>query len=172
MSAHIAPSGIGSTNYERVAVYAPEVLEPWLAIERAFFERSILPRKLPKQVRRALTLGHGCEYCRAKASPPDDPQGTLRTSLAAALAQPFIANHKSIVKAQINILGESFSAAELVGLAAFNSFMWLAVRSGRPSAFSRQYAGNTAAANSRADQAAAAVQCCRAMFSHLPAGLP
>lgn len=124
MPAHIPLSDVGSTNYERVMGHAPHVLEPWSALEQVFFERSVLPRELLEQVRRTLALGHGCEYCQAKAGPPDDQHATLRTSLAVALAQLFAADHRSVGKPQIEVLSEAFSTAELVELVAFISFMW------------------------------------------------
>jgi alkylhydroperoxidase family enzyme len=124
MSAHIPLSDVGTTNYERVMGHAPHVLGPWATLEQAFFERSILPTDLLEQVRRTLTLGHGCAYCQAKAGPPDDRHAVLRTSLAVALAQTFAADHKAIDKSQVDILRETFSDAELVELVAFISFMW------------------------------------------------
>jgi alkylhydroperoxidase family enzyme len=131
MYAHIPLSSVGSTNYERVMGHAPHVLEPWSALEKAFFERAILPKELLEQVRRTLALGHGCEYCQAKAGPPDDHHEALRTSLAVSLAATFAADHKAIGKPQLDVLSESFSAAELVELAAFISFMWAGGTFGR-----------------------------------------
>ena len=131
MYAHIPLSSVGSTNYERVMGNAPHVLEPWLVLEQTFIERAILPRELLEQVRRTLALGHGCEYCQAKAGPPDDHHEALRTSLAVALAQTFAADHKAIGKPQLDVLSESFSAAELVELAAVISFMWAGGTFGR-----------------------------------------
>jgi alkylhydroperoxidase family enzyme len=124
MSAHIPLSDVSGTNYERVMGHAPHVLEPWLALEQTFFERSILPRDLLEQVRRTLTLGHGCAYCAAKAGPPDAHHAALQTSLAVALAQTFAADHRTIDKALIDIMRKAFSDAELVELVAFISFMW------------------------------------------------
>jgi hypothetical protein len=89
MSAHIPDSSVGTTNYERIMGHAPHVLEPWSALERTFFERSILSNELLEQVRRTLAMGHGCAYCQAKAGPPDARHAALRTSLAVALAQAF-----------------------------------------------------------------------------------
>ena len=83
-----------------------------------------MPKDLLEQVRRTLTLGHGCAYCQAKSGPPDDRHVALRTSLAVALAQAFAVDHKAIVKPQIDVLRETFSDAELVELVAFISFMW------------------------------------------------
>ena len=124
MSAHIPLSTVGTTRYERVMGHAPHVLAPWAALEQTFFERSVLPKDLLEQVRRTLTLGHGCAYCQAKAGPPDDHHVALRTSLAVALAQEFATDHKAIDKSQIEILRDSFSDEELVELVAFISFMW------------------------------------------------
>lgn len=104
--------------------HAPHVLAPWTALEETFFAKSLLPKELLEQVRRTLTLGHGCAYCQAKAGPADDRHATERTSLAVAFAQAFSADHKTIDKAQLEVLRESFSDAELVELVAFVSFMW------------------------------------------------
>lgn len=124
MSAHIPLSSVGSTNYERVMGHAPHVLKPWSALEATFFHDSLLPSDLLEQVRRTLTLGHGCEYCQAKAGPPDTAHGVLRVSLAVALAQAFSEDHRSIQAKQIEVLREHFSDPELVELTAFISFMW------------------------------------------------
>ena len=131
MCAHIPLSSVGSTNYERVMGHAPHVLEPWSALEQTFFERAILPKELLEQVRRTLALGHGCEYCQAKADPPDDHHEALRTSLAVSLAEAFAADHKAIGRPQLEVLSESFSTAELVELVAFISFMWAGGTFGR-----------------------------------------
>jgi alkylhydroperoxidase family enzyme len=104
--------------------HAPHILGPWSALEEAFFERSQLPKDLLEQVRRTLTLGHGCLYCQAKGGPPDERHEALRTSLAVALAQGFAADHRSIEKSQLEVLREHFTDAELVELVAFISFMW------------------------------------------------
>ncbi|MDH4190042.1 MAG: hypothetical protein OEW21_07550 [Betaproteobacteria bacterium] len=104
--------------------HAPHVLGPWSVLERTFFDHSLLPKDLLEQVRRTLALGTGCVYCQAKAGPPDDRHGALRTSLAVALAQAFAADHRTIDKLLIEVLREEFSDAELVELVAFMSFMW------------------------------------------------
>jgi alkylhydroperoxidase family enzyme len=124
MSAHIPLSGVGTTDYERVMGHAPHVLEPWTTLEQTFFERSVLPKELLEQVRRTLTLGHGCEYCQAKSGPSNDCHDEMRTSLAVAFAQAFSADHRAIGKMQVGVMREYFSDAELVELVAFISFMW------------------------------------------------
>lgn len=124
MSARIPFSSVGATNYERVMGHAPHVLAPWSALEDTFLTRSILPSELLEQVRRALAIGHGCEYCRAKAGPPDRTHAALRTSLAVAYAEAFAADHRAIELSQIELLREHFTDPELVELVAFVSFMW------------------------------------------------
>ncbi len=104
--------------------HAPHVLQPWLQLEDTFFNRSLLPANLLEQVRRTLAQQHGCEYCQAKAGPPDVSHEDLRTSLAVGFAQLFALDHKSISEAQISLLREHFSDAELVELIAFMGFMW------------------------------------------------
>jgi alkylhydroperoxidase family enzyme len=122
--ARIPLSDVGSTNYERVMGHAPHILEPWSRLEEAFFARSLLPASLLEQVRRTLTLGHGCAYCQAKAGPPDAKQEDFRTSLAVGLAQIYSGDHKGIDQAMLDLMREHFSDAELVELVAFLGFMW------------------------------------------------
>lgn len=122
--AHIPDSNVGATPYERIMGHAPHVLEPWTRLEDVFFKRSVLPSDLLEQVRRTLALGHGCEYCQAKAGPPDSRHDSLRTSLAVGLAQLFVAGHREIGAKQLQVLREHFTNEELVELIAFVSFMW------------------------------------------------
>jgi alkylhydroperoxidase family enzyme len=124
MSAHIPLSPVGTTNYERVMGHAPHVLEPWSRLEQTFSLHSLLPADLLEQVRRTLALGHGCDYCQAKAGPPERSHQALRTSLAVAFAESFATDHKAIEASQIQTLRGYFSDAELVELVAFVSFMW------------------------------------------------
>jgi alkylhydroperoxidase family enzyme len=111
--------------------HAPHVLEPWTRLEDAFFKQSVLPSQLLEQVRRTLALGHGCDYCRAKAGPPDAHHKDLRTSLAVGFAQLYTAGHKEIDASQLRVLRECFSDQELVELVAFVSFMWAGGTFGR-----------------------------------------
>jgi alkylhydroperoxidase family enzyme len=99
-------------------------MEPWTALEEAFFRGSLLPADLLEQVRRTLALGHGCEYCQAKGGPPDRTHASLRTSLAVGLAQVFASGHRNIDASSLEPLREHFTDAELVELVAFMSFMW------------------------------------------------
>jgi alkylhydroperoxidase family enzyme len=124
MSARIPLSTVGTTNYERVMGHAPHVLAPWSVLEETFFRESILPAELLEQVRRSLALGHGCEYCQAKAGPPDRAHSTLRTSLAVAYAEAFATDHRAIEASQIEVLRQHFTDPELVELVSFVSFMW------------------------------------------------
>ena len=122
--AHIPDSNVGATPYERMMGHAPHVLEPWTRLEDVFFKRAVLPSDLLEQVRRTLALGHGCEYCQAKAGPPDSRHDSLRTSLAVGFAQLFVAGHREIGAKQLQVLREHFTNEELVELIAFVSFMW------------------------------------------------
>jgi alkylhydroperoxidase family enzyme len=90
-----------------------------------------LPASLLEQVRRTLALGHGCEYCLAKAGPPAPRHDELRTSLAVGLAQVFAADHKGITEPMLATMREHFSEAELVELVAFMGFMWAGGSFGR-----------------------------------------
>jgi alkylhydroperoxidase family enzyme len=85
--AHIPPSAIGTTNYERVLGHAPHLLASWSALEDAFSKQSVLNKELLEQVRRTLAESHGCEYCQAKGGPPSPTQAEFKTSLAVGLAQ-------------------------------------------------------------------------------------
>jgi len=122
--AHIPPSDIGSTNYERVMGHAPHVLQSWSMLEDTFFNRSTLPKPLLEQVRRTLAQSHGCEYCQAKGGPPDISQAEYKTSLAVGLAQVFASDHKGIDASMLDTMLEHYSREELVELIAFMAFMW------------------------------------------------
>lgn len=129
--AHIAPSAVGATNYERVMGHAPHVLASWSALEETFFDRSVLPRELLEQVRRTLADAHGCEYCKAKGGPPGLTEADFRTSLAVGLAQVYASDHTGIDEKMLQVFREHFTDEELVELVAFMGFMWAGGTFGR-----------------------------------------
>jgi alkylhydroperoxidase family enzyme len=122
--ARIADSAHGTTAYSKVMGHVPHVLEPWERLEDVFFNHSILPADLLEQVRRTLTLGHGCEYCQSKAGPPDGSHDSFRTSIAVGFAQMVMVDFKGIESREFAVLQEHFSDAEIVELVSFISFMW------------------------------------------------
>lgn len=120
---HIPLSGNGSSPWERLLGHAPEILERWVELENAFFASDTFSPELREQVRRALAFGNGCEYCKAKAGPPDEKQSDPRISLAVGFAQLFGRNHRDIDDSIFNALREKFSEKEIAELFAFMSFI-------------------------------------------------
>lgn len=122
--ANLHESEVGTTPYSRIMGHAPHVLGPWERLEETFFGNSILPADTLEQVRRTLAQGHGCEYCQAKAGPPDRQHEDIRTSIAVGFAQMVMVDHREIDRSAFSVLREHFTDAEIVELVSFISFMW------------------------------------------------
>ncbi len=116
-------SDTGSTPWERLMGHTPNVLTHWLKLEEVFFSSRALSPELLEQVRRALAFENGCEYCMAKAGPPNANQTDFRVSLALGFAQVFGSDHKGIDSKMLSTLREHFSEKELVELIAFMAFI-------------------------------------------------
>jgi alkylhydroperoxidase family enzyme len=118
----IALSETGATPWERLLGNAPTILEKWVALEHAFMSSPTFSDTLREQVRRALAFGNRCDYCMAKAGPPDESQPDRRTSLAVGLAQRFVQDHRNIDTTTFEALRAEFSEKELCELFAYMSF--------------------------------------------------
>ena len=116
-------SSHGTTPHERLLGHNPGILEAWLALEAAFFQSPTFDDGLREQVRRALAFGNRCEYCMAKAGPPDRVQAVARTGLAVAFADIMGQDHRTVHEGQLAALRESFTDAEVAELIAFASFI-------------------------------------------------
>ncbi|WP_428419916.1 carboxymuconolactone decarboxylase family protein [Methylibium sp.] len=112
----------GSTPWERLLGYSPEILQRWAALESAFFASSTFSPELLEQVRRQLAIGNGCEYCIAKSGRPDSVQRDPKTSVAVSFAQLFARDHRDIDEAAFSTLKAEFSEKEIIELLAFMSF--------------------------------------------------
>jgi alkylhydroperoxidase family enzyme len=113
----------GPTPHERLIGHNAGILERWLALEEAFVKSATFEPELREQVRRALAFGNRCEYCMAKAGPPDPGQQSTRIALATAFAGVAGTDHRHITEEHINVLREEFSEREIAELLAFISFV-------------------------------------------------
>lgn len=113
----------GFSPFERILGHNPGILQKWGELEAAFFESKTFAPDLLEQVRRTLAYGNGCEYCMAKAGLPDDAQSTLRASMAVAIAQRVVENHRDFTDADFSTFKQVFSEAELSELFAFICFI-------------------------------------------------
>jgi alkylhydroperoxidase family enzyme len=116
-------SPAGTSAHERLLGHNPEILKQWLELERAFFESTSFDAHLREQVRRTLAFGNECEYCKAKAGPPDRSHAQERVSLATAFADLVGRNHRDVSEAHIALLRTTFTTAEISELIAFACFI-------------------------------------------------
>lgn len=121
--AFISLSGEGNTPFERLLGHAPEILKQWDKLEWAFFQSKTFEPEFLEQLRRALALNNQCQYCMAKAGPPDQNPKDTRLMEALRFANQFSISHQSLDKKELDRLKQYFSAAELVELIAFCSFI-------------------------------------------------
>lgn len=52
----------GLTPFKKLLGHNSDVLNAWVALEKAFFSSTPLDPELLEQVRRASAWGHGCQY--------------------------------------------------------------------------------------------------------------
>ncbi|KTC65126.1 Uncharacterised protein (plasmid) [Legionella adelaidensis] len=116
-------SNCGTTPFERLLGHAPEILDNWGKLESVFFQSSNFSPDFLEQVRRALAFNNQCQYCMAKAGPPDQNPNDARLIEALRFANKFAISHESIDDAEIARLKSYFSEAELLELTAFCSFI-------------------------------------------------
>ena len=116
-------SQTGGTPHERLLGHNHDVLNKWLALETVFFSSPTFGPVLLEQVRRALAFGNQCEYCMAKAGPPDASAATARIGLATAFADIVGRNHREINEGHLSVLREEFTEREIAELTAFVCFI-------------------------------------------------
>jgi alkylhydroperoxidase family enzyme len=116
-------SSYGNTSHERLLGHNPAVLARWLELEAEFFSSPTFDATFREQVRRALAFGNKCEYCMAKAGPPDRVDEATRLGLATAFADAISRDHRSITEGQIAELRTVFADAEVAEFLAFASFI-------------------------------------------------
>lgn len=113
----------GTTPFEKLMGYAPEILSQWGELEKAFFSSKQFNAEFLEQIRRALAFNNVCQYCMAKAGPPDENPDTMRLAEALRFANQFAIDHRSIGKDGIMRMKKYFSDSELVELIAFCGFI-------------------------------------------------
>lgn len=131
MSTRIHLSETGNTPFEKLLGHNPLVLEKWNELEAVLFTGTNLDENLLEQVRRALAMGNGCEYCMVKGGRPQFDQRDQRIQAATAFAEFFVLDHKSLVKEHFDFLRESFSEPEIAELCAFISFITASQKFGK-----------------------------------------
>ena len=109
-------SELGDSTADRVIGHRPEVLAAWDGLKHALVgPTSTLPPELKEQVRRALALHTGCEFC-ASLGVPAAEQPSSRDSLAVAFAEAAAMDHAAISGCQLEVLLEEFSVPQVVEL--------------------------------------------------------
>lgn len=127
---HIKLSNYGATPFERLLGHTPNILDKWNLLENALFASSAFDNHFLEQVRRALAFNNLCQYCMAKAGPPDENITDARLREALRAANKFAIDHTSIDANEIMHLKEFFSDQEVVELIAFFAFVSAAQRFG------------------------------------------
>jgi len=116
-------SAHGGTPFERLIGHNPAILEAWLKLEDAFFSSPTFTAQLREQVRRALAFGNRCEYCMARAGPPDRDGVQGDESLALAMADLIGQDHRQVLPEHVAMLAAEFGPAAAAELLAFASFI-------------------------------------------------
>ena len=126
----ISLSTSGTTPFERLMGHVPEVQEQWEKLELAFLKQQTFDPDFLEQVRRALAFNNQCQYCMAKAGPPDENPKDARLITALRFANKFTISHLSLDEDEMAHLKKYFSEAEMVELIAFCSFISASQRFG------------------------------------------
>ncbi|USQ14537.1 carboxymuconolactone decarboxylase family protein [Legionella lytica] len=127
---YVRLSNNGTTPFERLLGHAPHILAEWNDLEMAFFKSPTLGADFLEQVRRALAFTNQCQYCMAKAGPPDKNVEEARLLVALRFANKFAIDHNSVSEQDVNYLKDYFSEAEVIELIAFCSFISASQRFG------------------------------------------
>ncbi|QLH42633.1 MAG: hypothetical protein HWD59_07875 [Coxiellaceae bacterium] len=120
----------GSTPFEKLIGHAPDISSRWEQLESAFFQSKKFNPEFLEQIRRALAFNNLCQYCMAKAGPPDENPNSARLLEALRFANKFAIDHTSIDENEILRMKNVFSDSEIVELIAFCSFISAAQRFG------------------------------------------
>jgi alkylhydroperoxidase family enzyme len=131
MNTRIKLSSSGNSPFEKLIGHNPTVLEKWNELETVLFTKTSLDSNLLEQVRRTLAFGNGCEYCMVKAGKAQFDSADRRIQAAAAFAELFVLDHKSISNAHFDFLKEIFSEPEIAELASFISFITASQKFGK-----------------------------------------
>lgn len=113
----------GGTAFERLLGHNPDILAAWLKLEEAFFGSATFTPELREQVRRALAFGNECQYCMARAGPPERRGADARQALAVAIGDLIGKDHRQILPEHVAMLAEEFGPAAAAELLAFSSFI-------------------------------------------------
>lgn len=116
-------SNNGNTPFERLIGHNKDFLKKWNNLEETLWEENSLDTELLEQVRRTMAFENGCEYCMVKGGKPDFDKLQMRISMAAAFAELFCKNHRSISEAHFDMLREYFSDREISELCVFITFV-------------------------------------------------
>ncbi|MCE3044668.1 hypothetical protein [Legionella sp. 16cNR16C] len=122
-------SEFGSSPFERILGHVPEILENWSQLESSFFQSSRFSPDFLEQMRRVLAFNNQCQYCMAKAGPPDQNPEDNRLIEALRFANKFAVSNL-VEEKEIAGLKSYFSEAEVVELIAFCSFISASQRIG------------------------------------------
>jgi alkylhydroperoxidase family enzyme len=120
---HIPFSSNGNTPFEKLIGYNTDILSQWAQLETAIFNISTFDQVFLEQLRRALAFNNVCQYCMAKAGPPDHSQSDTRLNEALHFANKFALDHRSIDESDISRLKEIFTTAEISELTLFCAFI-------------------------------------------------
>ena len=116
----ISLSALGETTADRVMGHRPELLEAWQNLKHVLVgPTSTLSPSLKEEVRRTLAHRTGCRFC-ASLGLPAHTHSERKTSLAAAFADAVARDHTAISAAQVELLFEEFTTAQVVEL-----LMWI-----------------------------------------------
>ena len=120
---YIQLSDYGKSPFERLLGHAPSILRQWDQLELAFFQSTTFDPHFLEQVRRALAYKNQCQYCMAKAGPPDENPENERLAAALRFANLFAIDHLSVGQDEVQGLKELFTDAEIIELIAFCAFI-------------------------------------------------
>lgn len=116
----VSLSALGETTADRVMGHRPELLEAWQNLKHALVgPTSTLSPSLKEEVRRTLAHHTGCQFC-ASLGIAAHTYSERRTSLASAFADAVARDHVAVSAAQVELLFEEFTTAQVVEL-----LMWI-----------------------------------------------
>lgn len=121
--AYLPLSNYGATPFERLLGHVPEVLDKWSHLEEVLFQSKSFSADFLEQVRRALAFKNVCQYCMAKAGPPDAHVEEVRLTEALSAANKFAIDHTAFGVNEVQQLQKHFTNSEIVELIAFFSFI-------------------------------------------------
>ncbi|HGI8202232.1 hypothetical protein [Legionella pneumophila] len=127
---HIPLSNYGTSPFERLLGYVPEILNNWSNLENAFLQSKTFEPNFLEQIRRALAFDNLCYYCMAKAGPPNQRPEDIQLTAALKFANKFAIDHKIINEQDIDELKQCFLTNEISELISYCSFITASQRFG------------------------------------------